>query len=59
MTGKGNTVFIRGRPISVDGIKRERLKGKPYAEIAKKYRISITTAWKIGEDLYRERPVYD
>lgn len=59
MAGKGNTVFIRGRPIPIDGIKRERLKGKPYAEIAKKFRISITTAWKIGEGLYRERAIHD
>lgn len=46
---------VRGKPISIAEVKRMRLKGKPYREIAKKFGISTSKAWEIGEDLANVR----
>lgn len=48
-------VVVRGRPISIAEVKRMRLKGKTYREIANKFRISTSKAWEIGEGLSNVR----
>lgn len=53
--GKGGVVHVRGRPIRVADIRRMRLKGKTYREIANKFRISTSKAWEIGEGLANVR----
>jgi len=55
MGRKAEIVVVRGKQIRVADIRRMRLKGKTYREIANKFRISTSKAWEIGEGLANVR----
>ncbi len=55
MGRKAEIVVVRGKQIRVADVRRMRLKGKPYREIAARFGISTSKAWEIGEGLANVR----